>query len=165
MKPNRMNLALLFAVCIFPAVAIGQTDSTASSDEIVVVGEKSLADLRRDTFEAEEDFYSVYNKLNDEREYDVRCFYESPTGTHQKNHVCRARFVTKAYGLHASRNGNDLSRVANQDANSALAEKTARYQEIMETLIDAYPELQAALIRYNTMRAQFFAKRDDIDNN
>ena len=154
-------------------VAVGQEEEAstgvASNDETikdnVVVGQKSQADLRRDVFQAEEDFYSLYNKLNDDKEYDVRCFYERPTGTRVKNHVCRARFVTKAYERHARRNRNDLSRVANQDADPVLAEKTAKYQEKMETLIAANPALQAALVRYNTLRAQFMAKREENDSN
>lgn len=159
MKPNRTMLALIVAAMTLPVAAAAQDDKAI--DDVVVVGHKSLADLRREVFQAEEDFYSVYNKLNDEKEFDVRCFYEKPTGTHQKNHVCRARFVTEAYAKHASRNRNDLSRVANQDANPEFAAKNARYQEKMETLIAANPELMAAFERYNMARAQFFAQRED----
>ncbi len=165
-------LCLLF-VAALPMAAVGQDEEAstgvASNDETiddsVVVGQKSLAELRRDAFQAEEDFYSLYNKLNDDKEYDVRCFYEKQTGSRIKNHVCRARFVTKVYERHARRNRNDLSRVANQGADPVLAEKTAKYQEKMETLIAANPELQAALIRYNTARADFFAEREKNASN
>ena len=121
--------------------------------------------MRRDIYEAEEDFYSVYNRLNDNKDYAVRCFYEKPTGTRIKLHVCRARFVSKAFSAHAARNRNDLSRVANQDANPALAEKTAKYQENMETLIAANPDLYAALVRYDSARAQFMAEREASASN
>ena len=116
-------------------------------------------------FKAEEDFYSAFNKLNDNKDFNVRCFYEKATGTHIKNHVCRARFVTKAYSSHAARNGGDLSRVANQDANPAFATKTAKYQETMEMLIDANPDLMQALVTYNTARADFMAEREQIASN
>ena len=167
MKPTHTILALFIAVLTLPMVAVGQdgqvSTGAASNDEtiddIVVVGQKSRSDLRREVFQAEEDFYAVYNKLNDDKEYDVRCFYETPTGTHQKNHVCRARFVTKAYERHARRNRNNLSSVANQDADPVLAEKTATYQQKLETLIATNPELQAALIHYNTLRNQYIAER------
>ena len=163
----------LSSVAALPMVAVGQDEEAstgvASNDETiednVVVSQKSMAGLRRDVFQAEEDFYSLYNKLNDDKEYDVRCFYEKATGTRVKNHVCRARFVTKAYERHARRNRNDLSRVANQSADPVLAEKTARFEEKLETLIAANPELQAALVRYNTLRAQFMAKREENKSN
>jgi len=173
MKPTHTILALFVAVLALPMAAVGQDEEAstgvASNDEtiedIVGVGQKSLADLRRDVFQSEEDFYSLYNKLNDDKEYDVRCFYERPTGTRMKNHVCRAKFVTKAYSAHAARNRNDLTRVANQDANPVIAEKSAKFQEKLETLIAANPELQAALVRYNTARARFMAEREEIANN
>ena len=129
MKSIPTNLALFIAVLILPLAAVGQ-DKEASPDvasndgkieNVVVVGQKSLAELRRDVYRAEEDFYSVYNKLNDDKEYDVRCFYETPTGTHLKNHICRAKFVSKAYSDHAARSGNKLTRMANQNANPVLA--------------------------------------------
>ena len=162
MKPTRTILALFVAVLALPMAAIAQDEE--ASTEIVVIGQKSLAELRRDVFEAEEDFYALFNKLNDERDYDVRCFYEKPTGTRIKNHVCRARFVTKAFERHARRNRNNLSSVANQGADPVLAEKSAKYEEKMETLISANPDLEAALIRYNTLRAEFVAKREESDN-
>lgn len=173
MKLTHTVLALFVAVLALPMAAVGQDEEAstevASDDEaiedIVVVGQKSRAGLRRDVFEAEEDFYSVYNKLNDDKEYDVRCFYEKPTGTNIKNHVCRARFVTKTFERHARRNRNNLSRVANQDATPVPAEKTAKFQEKMETLIATNPELQAALVRYNTLRAQFTAEREENASN
>ncbi len=168
MKPNRTFLAIFVALWALPMAAVGQAGETSAGgtsnnqtiDDIVVVGQKSLSELRRDVYQAEEDFYKVFNRLNDERDYNVRCFYEKATGTNIKNHICRARFVTKAYSSHAARNGNDLSRVANQSTNPALVEKTAKFQEKMETLIAANPELQEALIRYNTLRSQFVAQRE-----
>jgi len=171
MKQTRMILALFVAVLALPMAAVGQPASTGTAandeaiDNIVVVGQKSLSQLRKEVFEAEEDFYSVFNKLNDEKDYDVRCFYEKATGTHIKNHVCRARFVTKAFERHARRNRNNMSSVANQSADPVLAEKTIKYQEKVETLISDSPELQAAFVRYNTRRADFFAGREHSANN
>lgn len=167
MKLNRTILALFIAVWALPMATTGQAAETSTAatsnnetiEDIVVVDQKSRSDFRRDVYQAEEDFYALFNRLNDERDYNVRCFYESATGTNIKNHVCRARFVTKAYSSHAARNGNDLSRVANQHASPAFVEKTAKYQEKMETLIAANPELQEALIHYNTLRSQFVAQR------
>ncbi len=168
MKPTRMILAIIVAAVAAPMAALGQDSAAADNapaDEIVVVSKKSLAQLRRETYEAEEDFYSIYNKLNDEKEFDVRCRYEKATGTNIKNHVCRAQFVTKAFERHARRNRNNLSSVANQSSDPALDEKMQTYQQRMETLMAANPELQEAFARYNTARVQFFAKRESIAAN
>ena len=173
MKQTHKILALLVAVMALPIAALGKGEGASTGvasnnetiDDIVVVGQKSLSAMRKDVFEAEEDFYSVFNKLNDEKDFEVRCHYEKATGTHIKNHVCRARFVTKAFSAHAARNRNDLSRVANQDANPAFAAKTAKYQEKVESLVATSPELQAAFLHYNEKRAQFFAEREEVANN
>ena len=173
MKSTRTILALFIALSALPIVAFAQDEEApiqvASNeeaiDDIVVVGQKSLSNLRRGIFKAEEDFYSVYNELNDDRDYDVFCRYERATGTNIKHHVCRARFVTKAFERHARRNRNNLSSVANQSADPVFAEQTAKYQEKMEVLIAANPELQAAFDRYNGARVQFMAKREDEKSN
>ena len=163
MKSTRTVLALFAVSFAIPLAAAAQDEEAI--DDVVVVGEKSMADLRREVYQAEEDFYSLHNKFNTNRDFNVSCFYETPTGTRVKNHVCRARFVTKAYSSHAARNRNDLSRIANQDANPAFAEKSARFQENMEALIAANPELQAALARYNALRAQFLEQREETASN
>jgi len=146
MKQTHTILALFVAVLALPMAAVGQPASTGAAsnnetiDDIVVVGQKPLSQ-------------------------DVRCFYENATGTHIKNHVCRARFVTKAFERHARRNRNNMSSVANQNADPIFAEKTIKYQEKVATLVAANPELQAAFVRYNTKRADFFAEREDSANN
>lgn len=159
MKSIYAVFAVSLAAVACPLAAPAQDDDQVT-ENIVVVGEKSTAQMRRDVFEAEEEFYAIYNELNDDDDYDVSCFYEKATGTNIKNHVCRAKFVSKAYSRAASRNRNDLSRVANQDANPDFAKKTAIYQEKLESLISANPHLQEALVRYNTARADFMAVRE-----
>lgn len=151
----KIVLHCMISIALLPIIALGQGE----------VSEKSLNDLRKEVYQAEEDFYSVYNKLNEDKDYAVRCSYETVTGTRQKNHICRARFVTQAYERHARRNRNDMSRVANQDADPVLAEKTAIYEAKMEALIASNPDLQVAFDRYNQARVEFMAKRDADGNN
>lgn len=168
MKSTKTIVALFVAILALPMAAVGQDEERSDDqaiDDIVVVGKKSTAALRRDIFQSEEDFYALYNRLNDDDEYDVRCFYETPTGTRMKNHVCRAVYISNSYSKHASRNGFDVKRVANQDASSAMQEKNAKFQEKLETLIAANPDLQAALIRYNTARARFMEQREESARN
>ena len=163
MKAMHTILGLIAAILAMP-MAVAAPDQEPI-DDIVVVGKKSMSELRRDVFESEEAFYEIYNQLNDEDEYDVRCFYETPTGTRQRNHVCRARFITDAFTAHAARNRMDVTRMANQDANPIIAEKSAKFQAKLETLIAANPDLQAALVRYNDARARFMEARDGGANN
>jgi hypothetical protein len=169
MKPTHTIWALFVAILAVPMAAVGQDEEASTElasgddavEDIVVLGQKSVAELRRDVFRSEEDFYSIYNKLNDDNEYDVSCFVETPTGTRIKNHVCRARFITNAYSEQAGRRRATATRLAqNQDENPVIAEKTAKFQKKLETFVATDPELQAALVRYNTARARFKAEHE-----
>ncbi len=164
MSRNHANPVIAVVLLALPVAVFAQDQGAEAIDNIVVTGEKSMSELRKEVFESEEDFYAIYNRLNDDDEYDVTCFYETPTGTRIKNHVCRARFISNAYSANAARGRNDVTRIANQDANPELVAKTAKFQEKLELLINENADLQAALVRYNTARARFMAERDKNGN-
>jgi len=157
MKLAHTILALFVAVLALPMAAVGQDKEAI--DDIVVASQKSKSALRRDLIRAEGDFYSLYNKLNDDNEYDVRCFYESPTGQRKKNHVCRPVFFSKA------RNRENLARAINPDTDPGIANKLVTLQEKLDTLIATNPELQVAAARYNTAQARFMALSEERARN
>ena len=163
MQLTQFKATLVVAMLAIPAVCAAGNGNGAGTaqddgevtDEIIVKGEKSLSALRREVWDLEEDFYSRYNELNDDRDYDVKCFFETPTGTRVKNHVCRARFVTNAYSAGAGKKRFGSAMDARNDENSEVAVKTEIFQQKLEALIASDPELQAALAKYNNARAQF----------
>ena len=157
MKLAHTILALFVAVLALPMAAVGQDEEVM--EEIVVASQKSTAALRRDLIRAERDFYSLYNKLNDDNEYDVRCFKEAPTGVRTKQHVCRPVFFSKA------RNRENLNRGINLETDPVLADKMVKLQEKLDTLIATNPELQVATARYNTVRAQLMVQREETASN
>jgi hypothetical protein len=152
MQLSHTILALSIAALVLPAVAVAQDDE--ATDEIVVAAQKSMATLRRDLDEAEDDFYSLYNELNDDNEYDIRCSYEAPTGVRKKTKVCRPAFFAKDRGR------EDKTRRINPEMDPYLAAKMDKLQENLEALVAASPDLQAAMIRYNTARAQLSARTE-----
>jgi hypothetical protein len=157
MKLTHKNLVLLVAVLALPMAAFGQDEETptrlASVDEpidnIVVSGQKSEAALRQELWKAEEDFYSLYNSLNDDGLYDVRCVDEAPIGSRIKVQVCRPVFFAKAL------TDGDVNSVTNLNSNPAIAGEMDTYREKMNTLIAANPELQAAVATFSTARARY----------
>jgi hypothetical protein len=60
-------------------------------DEIFVRG-TPLWKLRKAIVESEERFYALYNQLNEQDEFDVRCRLEAPLGTRLKGRICRVAF-------------------------------------------------------------------------
>ena len=157
MKLTYKNLALIVAVLALPMTAFGQNEEApmrvASVDEpidnIIVSGEKSEAALRQELWNAEDDFYSLYNTLNDDNLYDVRCVDEAPIGSRIKVQVCRPVFVAKA------QSDGDVINVTNLHTNPIIANKMAKYQEIMNTLIAANPDLMAAVTTFSAARTRY----------
>lgn len=155
-----METAMNTNLRILAVIAATAVMSLATFSQVAEAGEKSISKLRKEVYAAEEAFYELYNELNDDPDYDVRCYYETATGTHTKSHVCRAVFVADSYARHATRNRNDLSRVADQGTDPKLVEQTAIFEEKIATLVNANPDLQAAFQRYNEARVEFFAARE-----
>ena len=76
-----------------------QESEPASSDtleEIIVYGDKSIIQLRREFYLAEANFFAVFNSLNSNDEFDVRCEYVTFLGSRRKHRLCQPKFARKA---------------------------------------------------------------------
>lgn len=60
-----------------------------------------LWQMRQAIIEAEDRFYALYNKLNTNDDFDVRCRMEAPLGTRLKKRVCRVAFQEEAEAEYA----------------------------------------------------------------
>ena len=160
MKLTHTTMALIVAVLALPTAADEENEAAATEvardeeaiENTVVATRKSTADLRHELWRSEDDFYSLYNKLNDDNLYDVRCTYEAPTGSRIKHHVCRTEFLVRAI-----RRG-EIDRRSNLKTNPRIANQMAKFREKLDTLIRANPELQAAAGKLNSARAQYMAQ-------
>ena len=63
-------------------------ESSEQIEEIVVRGYKSLISLKREMYDAEDAVHELYNSLNSDDDYDIRCYKEAPTGSKLKRRVC-----------------------------------------------------------------------------
>ena len=157
MKRAHTVLASFIALLALPVAAAGQDEEAI--DNIVVTSQKSTTTLRREMIRAEDDFYELYNQLNDDNEYDVRCSYITITGARKKEHVCRPVFFSKA------RHRENKTRPIDPNTDPGLAGKMVTLQERLATLVAANPDLQDKMTTYNTARAEFIARREDKSNN
>lgn len=166
MTPTRTISALIFAVLALPTAAVGQDEisretaaDNAAIESSAAASQKSMADLREDVWQSEDDFYTLYNKLNDDSLYDVRCSNEAPIGSRIKTHVCRPVFLLRALSR------GEINRMTNLEKNPAIAEKMARFREKLGTLIAANPELQAAADTFTSARALYMAQSESEASN
>ncbi|MEL7187567.1 MAG: hypothetical protein AAFN50_14225 [Pseudomonadota bacterium] len=158
MKQTHTLWALLVTVLALPIAAAGQSDDEAI-EKIVVTGQKSMSELRRDLWKYEDEFYSLYNQLNDDNNYDVRCSREAPTGSHIKTQVCRPNFLLKAI-----RRG-DITRTKDLATSPVIAEEMATFREKRDALIVANPDLYAAAVAFSTARTRIAARSEKASNN
>ena len=123
-------------------------------EEVVVYGDKSLITLRQAVFRAQENFFELFSSLNDDDEYDIRCFYDVPTGTHIRRHVCRANFVTAATSAEAAV-WFPIPQTPVVPAQTVINQKKRHLREKMETLISGRPEMREALINYTYTKQNY----------
>ena len=133
---------------------------TETIEEIVVYGDKSLHTLKQVVFRAEEDFFELFSSLNMDEEFDIRCFYEIPTGTRIRQHVCRANFVTAATSAEAGSWMTHGPKIPVAPAKTVIMQKRRHLQEKMEALIVANPELLRALSKYANAKQEFQTERE-----
>lgn len=170
--PNRKAFAMkIFLMLVLISIGIGISSRaqeaeqvpeapTETMEEIVVYGDQSLATLRQVIFRAEENFFDLFSSLNDDEEYDIRCFYETPTGTLIRRHVCRANFVTDATSAEAATIRTRGPRYPVQDAKTVIMGKKRKLQEKMETLVSSNPELLEALNNYSNAKQEYLCERE-----
>lgn len=153
MKLTRSILALTVVVMTLPTVASGQGESasTQADENIVLASQKSPRELRRDLWQAEKDFYAIYNRLNDDGLYDVRCSREAPTGSVIKIQTCRPKFLDRALREGEIKNAESLA------SNTEITEKMATFRENLEALVAENPELQSAATTLNLAHARLEA--------
>lgn len=60
-------------------------------EEVIVLGEKSLMNLQRELYIAEDELYGLFNSFNTDDDLDVSCYREAAIGTRIKQRVCRTK--------------------------------------------------------------------------
>ena len=137
-----------------------EAESSESIEEIVVYGEKSISALRREVYKAEENFFDLFNSLNQDFEYDVNCYYEAPTGTRIRRHVCRANFVVEATSVQYVEIRTRGPRYPVVPPELVIAKKKKIYRQKLEELVAEHPELFQALAEYTSKRTTLESERD-----
>ena len=142
---------------------VSQTAAAETSEpieEIVVYGDKPLHALRREVYRAEENFFDKFSSINEDDQYDVRCFYEIPSFTHIRRHVCRANFVIEATSAESAPFFSEQVGAFSRPAAFEIDRKKERLRELMEAMIAENPELLQALIKYTDRKQTLEAEKE-----
>lgn len=87
-------------------------------EEIIVTLPESLTKLRREVYRAENKVFDVFNELNDDLEYDIKCEMENRHGTKMRVRVCKPNYY----------------RFAMEEEGETLARKFAAFMEVGPTM-------------------------------
>ncbi len=133
----------------------GALGSKESVEEITSYGRKSLLSFKVEMVAAEETYYDLYNRLNDDDAFDVICKKASPNGAKSRfaRRICKARFEWEAIS------DNDRDRLqagffpqANQ---ASVLRKKLMVLDKMEKLANENPELREALFSLTRISQEF----------
>ena len=141
-----------FAIALWaPAVADGHGEEKAKAE--VDYSKMSTGKLRKASEKAAEDFYGLFSELNDEDEFDVRCYQERPTGSRRKFHTCKPEYLYRIQTGHAARNWDNRMDSAGNNVETETAAKSAEFEKRLAALVAENAELQAKLQHYNELQA------------
>jgi hypothetical protein len=127
--------------------------SDEAMEEVVVIGQKHLMGLHRNVYEAEDRFYLMFNSLNSDDEFDIKCRRERRHSTTRiPTRICKANFVREITGNAFRFFGYEG--YARIDYARIKAKEKQLYEEI-QTLTLEHPELLEALSEYDDVNRIF----------
>ncbi len=125
-------------------------------EEIVVRDYKPLVFLKREIYEAEDAVYDIFNVLNSDDDYDIRCYKEAPTGSKIKRRVCRTE---KLGDILAGRTQRMMRGEPYVSPTAEIKKMQEHMLAEMTELVSTHPELLKALESYAAARKKWESER------
>ena len=125
-------------------------------EEIVVLGYKSLIDLKHEMYEAEETLYGIFNSFNSDDDYDIHCYEEAPTGSKLKQRICKTEKLGKVLAEETQKMMRDEPYVFPTDEINKMNE---RMLAEMTELASTHPEYLKALESYDAKKKTWESER------
>ena len=137
----------------------------ATKEEVVVSGVRldDPAEVRKALSAAEDRFYSRFNELNGDDQYDVFCRSVVYTGKRLAERVCEPRFVEDVKRDSSSANMNSARTVGGGNAPMSTStfgkvnEKYEEFRKLLQRFASEDPVLQTALVERNQLEQAYRA--------
>ena len=167
-RPQRAVSALLAAISALSLQATAQNSEERAEEpieEITVVGEKTLLNLKFAAYRAEEDFFELFNELNEKDEFDVFCDNESNTYSRVKRRRCWSPFereieedaIRDMVGASGQLGGGTRMLPRNE---GLIRAKRKQQAEMLQQMVLENPELQKLYHRYGQANIEFYGERE-----
>jgi len=174
---RRKHHLYAFSCCLLllPAIALAQDPGKAvqtpaeeagadidADEEIVVVGKKTAAQLRREIKAVETRIFALFNDLNDDDEYDIDCRKKRRVGSQMSRTDCQPRIYWDEVA-ELAQNARDAvveggSAQSNRGPKTALRKKhaTALRQQMFE-VAQENPALMQLLVEQRQLATEYAA--------
>ena len=119
--------------------------SSETVEEIIVYGDKSLIQLRHELYEAEEEFFKLFNEVNSNDDFDVDCDYEVSLGSRRRHHLCIPRFAKRIEADAIVHAGLSSGEWMDSYDRARVKRKDEQLWAEMRTLLAETPELREAM--------------------
>jgi hypothetical protein len=155
-----IEIALALVLVVMSPRALAQESDEAADEpieEITVVGEKTLLSLKFAAYQAEDDFFNLFNELNENDEFDVFCGREASTGSRIKRRRCWSPFEREVDDelLRYQWETGGMLGLRNEGLLTAKRKKQA---EMLKQMVLENPELQKLYLRYGEANIRFEAE-------
>lgn len=125
-------------------------------EELTVVAPQTLSFMRIQIGEAEAEVLGLFNALNDDRDYDIRCRREAPIGSHIRVRTCSTRISDAAV---ARAEQDFLAGLGYFDPFALLRTYDANLREKMTTMVAENPDLYQAMLKYYQLKTNYDEER------
>jgi hypothetical protein len=106
----------------------------------VVIEDLTPRQLRAETQRIEEEFYRVFNILNDDDDYDIICHSYTPTGSNRSRRACEPQFMIDQRSENASDYRSGIAELMNPEG--LRSELQLEFEELTAKLNAAAQENQ-----------------------
>jgi hypothetical protein len=159
MRSSISFTALLFA----GSNAVSAAD--ALPEEVEVIGQRQLFQMEARLIEAEDAVYELYNELNTDDLYDVKCEWEEPLGTNMKHRVCRPGFIQKAENSRGQEYMSNITGMGYTTGTNVELEN-ARHNPVLkrklQEAVQNSPELAARMMEHQELKAALDERKSGL---
>lgn len=136
----------------------GENVQAEPIDEITVIGEKTLLNLKYAAQQAEDDFFTLFNELNEDDEFDVYCDNESNTYSRIKRRTCWSPFERDVDQEELRYQLESGGRMGARNEGLIKAKRKQQAEMLMKIVVEN-PELQKLYRRYGEANVRFYSER------
>ena len=126
-------------------------------EEIIVNAPESLKRLQTQVKLAQKRMFNVFNKINDDDQFDVHCTYDRRWQSKIREQVCTPNYIRTVQKQEVQLMLGQFGMVGAEKGfagNTQIGTFNARFEEIMKTQFIANPEFREALLEYQSLTEQ-----------